>query len=60
LWTKRYAGGNLIRESSGEWFSYRLDGNRIYIEGIYEFSFGAEGLVSKRGERFESGDSLYD
>jgi hypothetical protein len=60
LWTKRYAGGNLIRESSGEWFSYRLDGNRIYIEGTYEFSFGAEGLVSKRGERFESGDSLYD
>lgn len=60
LWMKRYAGGNLIHESSGERFSYQLEGNRIYIEGTYEFSFGAEGLVSKRGERFESGDSLYD
>lgn len=60
LWMKRYAGGNLIHESGVESFSYQLEGNRIYIEGTYEYSFGAEGLVSKRGERYESGDSLFD
>lgn len=57
---KRYAGGNLVHESSGEWLDYRIDGNRVYIEGTFEFDFDGTNLISKRGVRYKMGDSLFD
>jgi hypothetical protein len=57
---KRYAGGNLVHESSGEWLDYRIDGNRVYVEGTFEFDFDGTNLISKRGVRYKRGDSLFD
>lgn len=57
---KRYAGGNLVHESSGAWLDYRIDGNRVYIEGTFEFDFDGTNLISKRGVRYKRGDSLFD
>ena len=57
---KRYAGGNLVHESSGDWLDYRIAGNRVYIEGTFEFDFDGTNLISKRGVRYKRGDSLFD
>ena len=58
LGEKKYAGGNLI-DKNGDWYNYRINGNRVYIGGAHMFDFDGTSLVSTEGTLYRKGDSLF-
>lgn len=58
LGEKKYAGGNLI-DKNGDWYNYRINGNRVYIGGVHRFDFDGTSLVSTEGTLYRKGDSLF-
>ena len=59
LAANQYAGGNLINQSSPYSFSYRIDGDKVYIEGDYTYKFDGYTLVDMQGNEWQKGSSLF-
>lgn len=57
--TIRYAGGNVVK-SSGFDFSYYIDGDKVYCEGSWEYTFKGGKLYDRnRNKQYKSGSDLF-